>query len=130
VACGSSPSRDNTASTASLYSENLTFLVGTLVESDTEKRQVMEIYEELGGSEASLQRGLESCEILSQGETVNELAMKQHQYAGRDLGFSASNRALNDREMEKLTLALKLYNAEVYAAQSSICPETEVELEF
>lgn len=130
VFLGSCTAKSNKDNTARLYPETLTSLVSTLVENDTEKRKIMELYEELGGPEASLQRGTRACEILSQGETVDKLAMKQSQYASKDLGLSGLNRALNNREMEELSRALKLYNAEVYAAQSSICPETEVDLEF
>lgn len=130
VFIGSCAAKSNEDNTARLYPETLTSLVSNLVENDTEKRQIMELYEELGGSDASLQRGMRACEILSQGETVDKLAMKQSQYAGEDLGLSGLDRALNNREMEELTKALKLYSAEVYAAQSSICPETEVNLEF
>jgi hypothetical protein len=99
------------------------------VESDTEKKKIMEIYSELGGSKASEGRGNKACEALEQGKTIDELASQAVTDALKSMG-RYQNGALSNSEKEKWEMVSSIYTAEALAAQSSICPETKVDLKF
>ena len=104
------------------YPEAIKFFVSEVVDSDADKKMVMNLYEEFGGSKVSRERGEEACKSLEAGENMEELAVNQLHKAQADLNHSS--------DAEKVMALTSLYTAEVFAAQVAICPDTKVDLEF
>ena len=110
------------------YVSTLEYLINDNSETDDDKIEVMAIYQEVGGSDASKERASEICDSLRSGSDFKQVEHDHSLRAIRDIGLSG--RAWTDKEMEKISYAGSLYLAEVYAAQLAICPETEVEVEL
>lgn len=127
ISCGGT-SAENQAE--SQYVSVLEALIETQAETDNDKKQIMLIHEELGGSDASRQRADQACESLKTGMVVEDVSHEQSIQAIRDLGLTKLGRAWNSEESERIKYASNLYIAEVFAAQETICPETKVELEL
>jgi hypothetical protein len=123
-ACSSSPKVDSLS-----FSDSLEISVDSLVESDAEKKQIMEFYTRLGGAEASEKRAKKACEALENGEDIEKLSINLNHL---DEPFEALGLASphGDSEWEKLKLSGKLYLSEVYTAQAVFCPDTKAELDF
>ena len=111
------------------YIDILTIMVESQVEDDASKRGVMDIYNRLGGSETSRQRADEICDLLQEGQNFEEVIQQHGLKVSKDIGLS-QGRAYNDQEMLEIQYGIILYTSEVAAAQTSLCPDTKVEVDL
>lgn len=98
------------------------------VDDNSNKKEIMGYYKELGGARASEERGHKACEALEDGANIETLAMTDHldEYY-KELGMT---QPWGNSDFEKAKVLVKLFNAEIYTAQLAFCPETKIEIEL
>lgn len=109
------------------YSETLEIMLKETVD-DTDNKEIMGYYKELGGARASEERGHKACKALEDGADIETLAMTNHldEYY-EELGMT---QPWGNSDFEKVKVLVKLLNAEIFTAQLAFCPETKIEIEL
>lgn len=110
------------------YSKTLEVMLKETVDDNSNKKEIMGYYKELGGAKASKERGHKACEALEDGANIETLPMTNHfnEYY-KELGMISP---WSDSDYEKSKVVGNLFIAEIFAAQLAFCPDTKVEIEL
>lgn len=111
------------------YGANLEEVLSYTTKTSDQKESVMEVYETLGGYDASVERASEVCEQLKSGVDIKDIQEQQSAKLADELGIPLAD-FFTAEGIEASQSAIALAIAEVNAGQQTFCPEMDVEVEI